>query len=139
MIEFPYISRLYIDQKTKKEFNIFRPEIPIKIACNHHVFPNEFLALLDSGSDCNLFPWVYAISTGINPRKGKPKKITGIGQSQIIAFRNSMTIFVGGQKIETEVDFCEQQQIPLLGRDFFFNHFKEIIFKQSEHIVCLKK
>lgn len=51
----------------------YRPVIPVKLLFQDRLTPLTF-ALIDSGSDRNLFPAVFALQLGIDVRKGE--KIT---------------------------------------------------------------
>lgn len=137
-MEFPYVPRFFIDPKTKKQSTFFRPEIPIRMSYGHHLFKSDFLALLDSGSDCNLFPFYYGLVIGINIRKGQKRLITGIGRNTIETFRHPIRLFLGQIKIDTYVDFNEHQLIPLLGRRDFFKFFTKISFFEQDNRIVLK-
>ena len=136
-MRFPYFPRPFIDPKYQKVINIYRPEIPIRLASGHHLYPNPILALLDSGADNNLFPIKYALFLGLKFRKGEKRIITGIGNNQIIAYRNPVTIYIEEKKIETNIDFCECQQTPILGRQDFFKFFTKISFKEKDRVIIL--
>jgi len=137
-MDFPYVPRFFVDPQTKKESTFFRPEIPVRISYGHRLSPGDFLALLDSGSDHNLFPSYLGLNLGINIRKGQQYQIAGIGQNNIKIYRHPVCLFLGTQKINTFADFNEHQSIPLLGRRDFFAFFKEISFLESEKRIVIK-
>ena len=128
---YPFTSK---DAGTGKIINILRPSIPIIISYKGSAsWP--FQALVDSGSDRNLFPAGPARSIGIEVENGEKIEINGIGNSKVIAYSHKVQLFIANYKFETEIDFSRDQQTPLLGREGFFNHFKKIEFKEKEKSV----
>ena len=136
-MRFSYFPRPYVDQKTQKIIDVFRPEIPIRLAYGHRLYPNPILALLDSGADNNLFPSKYALLLGLNFRKGAKRLITGIGNHQIDAYRFPVILYIEEMKINTNIDFCESQQTPILGRHDFFKYFSKISFKEKHKSIII--
>ncbi len=114
-----------------------RPYIPIRLSFNRSNPTNLVDALVDSGSDRNLFPKHWGDLIGINFRKIKPTQITGIGNVVINAYPSKINIWVNGKKYETDADFSLQQQTPLLGRLGFFNLFKEVIFDENKEFFLI--
>lgn len=135
-ISFSYISQPYI--LDGRSLEIFRPFIPIKLSYAHGKISEDFDALLDSGSDTNLFPIDLGIIIGVNFRKSKKKRIMGIGKHLIDAYTSKTNIWIEGEKFATEIDFSPQQQTPLLGREAFFNLVKSINFRQNEKFVDIE-
>lgn len=132
-ISFSYFVEDKLDPVTGQVIgHIMRPYIPIRLSIKHANPTNPVNALVDSGSDRNLFPKRWGDILGINFRKIKPVKIFGIGESGIIAYPAKINIWIDNKKYETEADFSSQQQTPLLGRQGFFNLFKEIIFEENK-------
>lgn len=114
---------------------ILRPLIPIRIGLNHR--PSKFAidCLVDSGSDRNLFPAELAEAIDIKVKSVTGKCILGIGDSQLKAYTHKIEIYIHGQKKTVDVDFCYEQRLPLLGREGFFNQFKNIIFDENAKFV----
>lgn len=137
-ISFSYLVQNKTDPKTGEIIGyISRPYIPIRLSL-HHNNPSPFVdALVDSGSDRNLFPKQWGDILGINFRRIEPVEILGIGKSSIKAYPAKINIWIDNQKYETEADFSLQQQTPLLGRNGFFNLFKEIIFEENKGFLHL--
>ncbi len=134
-VKFPYLPIDIIDSNNKVISRIMRPYIPIRLSIFHSNPTNFVNALVDSGSDRNLFPKQWGDILGINFRKIKPLKIGGIGKIEIIGYSSKVNIWVNGKKYPTDADFSPEQQTPLLGRSGFFNLFSEVIF--DEKIGCL--
>lgn len=138
-ISFSYFVEDIIDSSTglvvsKK----VRPIIPIRLSL-HRANPSNYVnALVDSGSDRNLFPKQWGDILGINFKKIKPVKITGIGNSNITAYSSVINIWVNNKKYETDADFSPVQQTPLLGRSGFFNLFKEVIFDENKQYLYIE-
>lgn len=138
-IVFPYLPFPIKDPQTgeiKKE--LYRPIIPIKICYKHQFLPYAINCLVDSGSDRNLFPAYLGERVGIKIRKGIPQKIGGIGKSQVKGFTHDIKIFVDNLNLLTKIDFSYEHEIPILGRNGFFNLFKSVVFKEKEKVVVLK-
>ena len=128
-----------IDPVTNKLVEIYRPVISIRISKDHGQISPLFDALIDSGSDRNLFPLRFATALGIQFKKIKPKQIGGIGKVIIDAYTEKINIWLGTKKYKTEADFSPQQQVPLLGRDGFFNLFKSIKFDEKGQFVYIEE
>jgi hypothetical protein len=123
----PYIG---IDPRTGKQTEIFRPTIPVVIVYkNKATF--DFQALIDSGSDRNLFPAGFGEAIGIDIKNGNKHPIRGIGDYDIMAYTHKVKILAAGKTFEAEIDFSYEQKSPLLGRLGFFNFFKEICFNEK--------
>lgn len=130
-ITFNYLMFDSKDSTGKVTGCTMRPYIPIRLS-SHHCNPTHPIdALVDSGSDRNLFPKQLGNILGINFKKKKPTKIFGIGGVEILAYSSDINIWINGIKYITETDFSDQQQTPLLGRLGFFNLFKEVIFDEK--------
>ena|SRR3990167_9618658 len=98
-------------------------------------------ALVDSGSDTNLFPGAFCLSLGINIKKGIKIPISGIGSREpVIAYRHfGVKMFLEGYSFETFIDFCDEQQVALLGQNGFFDKFKSITFKRLEELMIFEE
>lgn len=130
-IAFPYLMFNNTNSKGEVIGHTMRPYIPIRLSI-HHSKPTNFVdALVDSGSDKNLFPKQCGDFLGINFKKKKVIQIFGIGGVEINAYTSDINIWINGTKYTTEADFSDQQQTPLLGRLGFFNLFKEVIFDEK--------
>ncbi len=138
-ISFSYFVQDKLDQSTGQVIGRFmRPFIPIRLSFHHSNPSNPVNALVDSGSDRNLFPKQWGDIIGINFRKINPIQITGIGNVIITAYPSKINIWIEGRKYQTEADFSPQQETPLLGRSGFFNLFKEIIFEENKSFLHLE-
>lgn len=127
-----YSSRLYIDPITKVSREIYLPLIPIRLSIGTRktLYPLE--ALMDSGSDENLFPARIGEVLGIDFKKIEMKILYGIGESKIIAYNAKITVWIDNEKFETSANFSYKQKELILGRDGFFNLFKEVTFREGE-------
>lgn len=137
---YSYIPQPFgIDPVTKKLIEIYRPMISVRISKDYGQISLPFDALIDSGSDRNLFPLRFATSIGIQFKKINPKQIGGIGKVIIDAYPSKINIWIGTTKYETEIDFSIEQQTPLLGREGFFNLFKSVKFDEEEQFVYIEE
>ncbi len=127
----------YIDKKTNTIKDFFRPTVPIQIIYKGKI-SYLFQALVDSGSDRNLFPADIGEALGIDIKNGKQNPIYGIGGIKVIAYTHTVTLVIENYKFETEIDFCYKQKDPLLGRSGFFSHFKRVDFKETKRVIDFK-
>ena len=137
-LTFPYLSIPKRDPKTKEIIgDVYYPVVPIRVSYGHKL-GRAFHALIDSGAGRNLFPAELGEMVGINIKKGKISEILGIGGVVIKGFSYKIKIYVGTRSFRTMADFSYEQQVPLLGREGFFDLFDKILFKQKERIVELE-
>ncbi len=138
-IDFSYLLLDKLDPKTGKKIGeILRPYIQLRFSYSHGNPTNLFDALIDSGSDRNLFPLRLGEIIGINFRKIKPVEIYGIGNSVVKAYPSKINIWVNNKKYETEADFSPSQQTLLLGRSGFFNLFKTVSFDENKAFIHIQ-
>ena len=114
---YSYVPQIFQDSKSQKFIQTYLPLIPIKVARPNGQISPQFDALLDSGSDRNLFPMSLAKYLGIAFERMKPSKIYGIGKSPINAYPAKITLWLGNKSYATEADFSIKQSLPILGRD----------------------
>ena len=129
-IKFPYLPRPVINQKTGKREEVFTPFVPVMVSINHANPTHPIDALVDSGSDRNLFPLQLGNLLGINFKKIKPKIIYGIGSLKVKVYTSKVNIWLDNTKYSSEADFSLEQQVLLLGRYGFFNLFKSLAFNE---------
>jgi len=134
---FTYFPFPFRDPKDYKIKEVFRPTVPIKIGFGKKV-SFAFQALVDSGSDRNLFPASIGEITGLNIRKGVKLEIMGIGRVKIISFTHEVTLYIEKCTFDVEIDFSYDQEVPLLGRNGFFSLFKRIDFKEKKKVISFK-
>lgn len=138
LLTYSYIPSSIINPNTQKVIGtIYSPRIPIILSYNHNILKLAVECLVDSGSDTNLFPAQWGEYAGINITKGTIKKIKGIGNSEVNAYTHRVTLYVGTHPINVDVDFCDIQHVPLLGRTGFFNQFLEVKFLESQKQLVL--
>jgi len=136
---FNYLSNPRKDYKTGKIIGqVYYPVIPIKLCYGHHIFKYLINSLVDSGSDRNLFPAEIGENIGIKIKNELSQEIGGIGGIKVIAFTHKVKIYLGNLEIDTFVDFSYEQKVPLLGRNGFFNYFKNVIFREKDNVVELE-
>lgn len=135
---YSYVLQVYQNSQTQQFTQVYLPMIPIKLSLNYKPISPQFDALLDSGSDRNLFPMQLAKYLGIEFSKLKSSKVYGIGKGYINAYPGKVNIWLGNKSYETEADFSLQQNIPILGRNGFFNLFKSIKFDEKGQFVYIE-
>ena len=136
---YSYIPQIYQDYKTQKFIQTFLPLIPIKLVSLYGKTTPQFDALLDSGSDRNLLPMSLARYLGISFINRKPTQVYGIGKNHINAYSAKISLWLGNKKHETEADFSLQQNLPILGRNGFFNLFRSIKFDEKGQFVYIEE
>lgn len=136
---YSYVPQNYQNPKTNEITQNYLPLVPIRVSFGLGQISPSFDALVDSGSDRNLFPMILAKYLGIDFKIVKLKKIYGIGKRYIKAYPTKVNIWLGLKKYETEADFSSEQNLPLLGRNGFFNLFKSIKFDENGQFLYLEE
>lgn len=134
---YSYVPQVYQNPKTNQLIQIYLPMIAIRVSYNQISISPTFDAIVDSGSDRNLFPLTLAKYLGIEFGKARPNKVYGIGKTHISVYPAKINIWLGSKKYETDADFSTDQRIPLLGRDGFFNLFKSIKFDEKGQFIYI--
>lgn len=116
---------------------IFRPVLEVALSDNG-LISNPIRALVDSGSDKNLFPALVAESLNIKLDKLNSKTLMGIGGVRIKAYTAKINLHLYKFSFRTNIDFSYEQRIPILGRNGFFNLFKSIKFKEEEKFLDIE-
>src|SRR3989344_2613290 len=106
-----------------------KPFIDIQVNYRHQRMIG-IRALVDSGSDYNLFPGAICEALGIKIKKGKLLPIYGIGMKEPIpAYRHfGIKIFMEGMNFDTFADFSLEHEVSILGQNGFFDKFEKITF-----------
>lgn len=136
---YSYIPKVYKNPDTNQFVQVYLPMISVRVSINlGQIFPS-FDAVADSGSERNLFPMFLAKYLRIDFGKTKPNKVYGIGEDYIKVYPAKINIWLGNKKYKSEADFSVQQNIPILGRDGFFNLFKSIKFDEKGQFVYIEE
>ncbi len=127
------------DSKGKEVGEVARPVVKILLNYKHGKIFGPISALLDSGSDYNLFPSEIADVLGIKLTKGALKVTEGIGGKTIKTYRHyGIKMFVEGYSFETSIDFSKEISVPLLGQQGFFDKFKQISFNRRDEEITIE-
>lgn len=137
-LTFDYIPIPRKDPKTQKIVGeTYFPFIPIQLHFKEAV--RSFYALVDSGAERNLFPAELGELIGIKIKMGKLASIFGIGQHEIEGYTHVVNLSLGRiTNFNTEVDFSFEQNVPLLGRNGFFDFFRSVSFRERRKIIELR-
>ncbi len=136
---FPYLPIPKKDPKTGEIIGqVHYPFIPVRLVYRHQLSRNPIFCLVDSGAERNLFPAFYGEQLRIKIKKGNPKVILGIGGIKIKGFTHNVTLHIDTLSFKSQVDFSYDHEVPLLGRNGFFDKFKEVIFKEKEKVLELE-
>lgn len=138
VIKYPFQPDLFRDQKTKKLGAVYRPYILVKIGHDKKWSENFIRALADSGADTNVFPASFATEIGVDYKKGQLRKIIGVGGQEVDSYINLVRLKTETKEFETVIEFGENIQIPLLGREGFFNYFSYVKFAVKKRVLELK-
>ncbi|HEY4526542.1 MAG TPA: hypothetical protein VJK53_01710 [Candidatus Paceibacterota bacterium] len=117
-----------------------RPFIPIKIRNPKNSQAVECYALVDSGSDCNLFAPVLGEIIGMQVEMGIQRPVSGVvGGERRGYFEHLLEIEVGGWSFATTIGFMpgisSQAGEGVLGQTGFFDHFNFVKFDKRTHII----
>ena len=135
-VTFYYLPEIGPDNTTGKTVQIFRPKIPVVLSVNHRVVKISVDCLFDTGSDRNLFPADWGRAAGLKVETKKPIKIGGISGS-ITAYTHKVRLHIQGILIDTEADFSDQVNTPLLGRGGFMDKVKEILINENRKTLMI--
>lgn len=139
VLTFKYLPIPKRDQETGEIIGeVYIPVVPVRISYGHQL-GRVFYALVDSGAERNLFPAELGEILGVKIKKGNPQDIIGIGKVQIKGFTHKIKLYVGSEGFNADVDLSYEQQVPLLGRNGFFNLFKRVVFKENDKILELER
>lgn len=118
---------------------VARPLIDIQVNYKHGQMI-WLKALVDSGSDYNLFPADICKVLGINLKKGIPIKVKGIGDAPPIeAYRHfGIKIFFEGLTLSTFADFSLVHGQTILGQKGFFDLFEGIELRKPEEKIIFR-
>ena len=136
---YPFEPDLAVNPKTKRMDFMYRPYIQIRLQYKKAITSNFIRALVDSGSDYNIFPSSFAKEIGIDYRKGIPHKASsGIGGISIYTYGAIASINTGIKTFDTVIFFADEVRVPILGRHGFFNFFKNIEFNTKGKKMLIK-
>lgn len=119
-----------------------RPFIPIKLRNPETKEVVECWALVDSGSDCNLFAPVLGEIIGVDVQGGVQRPIHGVvaGEKRSY-FEHDLELIVGGWTFTTKVgfmpDMSSQAGEGVVGQTGFFDHFNYVKFDKRKDVVEL--
>jgi len=102
---------------------ILRPIIPVSLSSQSSAVRYE--ALIDSGSDFNIFPIEIAQKLNINLKKCKTIYFSGVENSSVKGNISSIFISINHDKLKTNVVFADLPSTTgILGQNGFFDIFK---------------
>jgi len=133
-----YTNLPVVDETGKITGSVARPIIDFLLNYKHGKIIGPFRALLDSGSDYNLFPAEIADILGIRVVKGALRVTEGIGGKIVKTYRHSgIKMFVEGHSFETSIDFSKEVSVPLLGQQGFFDKINNVSFYRKEEEIII--
>lgn len=138
LIKYNFLPDIFLDLKVKKLKTIYRPYTLVKLGNNNKWSKNFIKALLDSGSDYNVFPSSFANEIGIDYKKGEYQKIIGVGGLSVDSYIHFVKIKIEDKEFETVAQFGAHIQTPLLGREGFFNYFDYVKFNTKRRFLEIK-
>lgn len=101
---------------------ILRPIIPISLKSQESSIRDE--ALIDSGSDFNIFPVEIAEKLGINLKQCKRIYFSGVEDSTIEGYIASVLLSINHESFNTHVVFADLANTSaILGQNGFFDVF----------------
>lgn len=101
---------------------ILRPIIPVSISSK--LTSIRYEALIDSGSDFNIFPMEIAQKLSIDLKNSKRIHFSGIEDSSTEGYVEPILLGVGNENLKTNVVFADLQSASgILGQNGFFDLF----------------
>ena len=119
---------------TKKKRVVNRPIIPVILIYRSSLV--NYQALIDTGSDYNVFEAGVSQLLGLRLTSGHKRQITGIGGKKIKGYEHNVALRITGKQYRTKVIFSNQippYSFGVLGNKGFFDHFK-VTFKYPKYI-----
>jgi predicted aspartyl protease len=114
---------------------ILRPMVDVDILGeNGVVIPTD--ALVDSGADVSLFDLQYAHAAGLTLYPQLIEHVDGVSGG-LDVFPAMITVSVLGHRLRLKVQFADQIEPNLLGRDNFFHYFR-VGFDELNHELELR-
>jgi hypothetical protein len=119
-----------------------RPFVPIKIRNPKTGSSVDCYALVDSGSDCNLFAPILGDIIGVDVERGRERPIGGVVAAQRRTFfEHDLEIVVGGWVFPAKVGFMRELASNtgegIVGQTGFFDQFKFVKFDKRKGTVEL--
>lgn len=117
----------------------YLPMLEVKLHANHLLSPHQINAIMDSGSNLNLFHSFYGHQIGINVKKGKLVKVKGIGNMEMDTYLHEVNLKIGQFTIPTKIHFSDYQQYHQIIGTCVFSYFKRVIFHTVKKTLILEK
>lgn len=134
--KFPYIAQPYMDT-TGKLVREYRPYVLVSLS-KWRRQTLQFPAIVDSGADFNLFPARLLDILGTELQSGQKRYVYGVGDHKVTTFTHRLNMTINDHTFKTQIDFSNDQHVPLLGREGFFDKFQEITFHQKKKFITLE-
>ena|SRR3989304_8101577 len=122
---------------SKRKKSIYRPIISVILIRYKKLIGYE--ALIDSGSDYNVFDAAVAGVLGINISAGNKRQIAGLGGEKIKGYEHKLILKIAGKQYNSSVIFSKQippNSFGILGNQGFFDNFR-LTFKYPKYIEIL--
>jgi hypothetical protein len=117
----------------------YLPMVEVTIHANHRISPYQINAILDSGSNLNLFHSYYGQQLGIKIKSGKLVKIKGIGNMEMDTYVHDVKLRIGQFTIPTKIHFSDYQSLRQIIGTCTFSFFNRIIFHEAKKTLILEK
>jgi hypothetical protein len=137
-ISIPYFI-LPTNKDSSNQKSEYLPMVEVKLQANHHFSPYQINAIMDSGSNLNLFHSYYGQQLGIKVKKGKLVKIRGIGNIVMNAYVHDINLKIDKFIIPTKIHFSDYQSQRQIIGTCTFNFFRRVIFNETKKTLILEK
>jgi len=137
-IVFPYLS-FPLNQDPENQKSEYLPMVEVQLINNHHRSPQLIQAIMDSGSNINLFHSYFGRQLGIKVKKGKPVKIKGIGNMELETYAHEVKLKIGQFVISTKIHFSDYQNFRQIIGTCVFKYFNKITFHEAKKTLILEK
>ncbi len=117
-----------------------RPIIPVTIIKGSRLV--RFEALIDSGSDFNIFHGDVAAYLGIKLTTGSRRNIAGISKGKIKGYEHSVKLIIDSFSYQAKITFSNElpsNAIAVLGNNGFFDKFKVLLDLKNKNIKLLPR
>lgn len=128
MSRFSFEPDLALDRVTGKWDFCYRPYIFVELMYKKRRSSYPLRALVDSGSDHNIFPSEFAREIGLDYKNEIKYKTTTVNEYAFTVYGNRVKLVIRDTELETIIYFGDNVKIPILGRNGFFNYYKKVSF-----------
>lgn len=144
-VTLPY-TELFIPAKGSRPAKVIHsPLLNTKLFFRRKETMFDFPSVVDSGADFCVFPAKYGSIIGVKIKQGDSIVTNGVGGRKILYFHKiKIGVYLRDQiwKFNADVGFSykiNEKGVGLLGRQGFFDQFREVVFNQNKRMFRIRE